>query len=159
MLEKTPQISSFQNTESSPSGSNTCLWTMSGAKSLKWPFCSVLMLSFELQQAVLNMATCLKALSCWRAIGWFHICISLAGGQVQCSSFPARTLQCFLVSLGFLDDFLRIYGSFIPLRRSDVMRHLMGKFNSDLSDRWDLNGPDTCLFGRRFLWWIFLWDE
>ncbi|XP_047446535.1 sentrin-specific protease 5-like [Mugil cephalus] len=35
----------------------------------------------------------------------------------------------------FLDDFYRIYGSFIPLRNSDVFRHLNRKFDTDLSDR------------------------
>ncbi|XP_023260817.1 sentrin-specific protease 5-like isoform X1 [Seriola lalandi dorsalis] len=35
----------------------------------------------------------------------------------------------------FLDGFYRIYGSFIPLQKSDVLRHLKRKFNSDFSDR------------------------
>lgn len=43
--------------------------------------------------------------------------------------------QCFHVSLEFLDDFYRIYGSFIPLQKTDVLRHLERKFNTDLSDR------------------------
>ncbi|XP_017275818.1 sentrin-specific protease 5 [Kryptolebias marmoratus] len=35
----------------------------------------------------------------------------------------------------FLDDFYRRYGSFIPLCKSDLLRHLKRKFNSDFSDR------------------------
>ncbi|XP_029380959.1 sentrin-specific protease 5-like [Echeneis naucrates] len=35
----------------------------------------------------------------------------------------------------FLDGFYRIYGSFIPLQQSDVLRHLKRTFNSDFSDR------------------------
>uniref|UniRef100_A0A8C9XBL8 Ubiquitin-like protease family profile domain-containing protein n=1 Tax=Sander lucioperca TaxID=283035 RepID=A0A8C9XBL8_SANLU len=35
----------------------------------------------------------------------------------------------------FLDDFYRIYGSFIPLQKRDVSRHLERKFNTDFSDR------------------------
>ncbi|XP_078120601.1 uncharacterized protein LOC144526811 isoform X1 [Sander vitreus] len=35
----------------------------------------------------------------------------------------------------FLDDFYRIYGSFIPLQKRDVSRHLERKFNIDFSDR------------------------
>ncbi|XP_059201302.1 sentrin-specific protease 5-like [Centropristis striata] len=35
----------------------------------------------------------------------------------------------------FLEDFYRIYGSFIPLQKSDVLRHLERKFNTDFSDR------------------------
>ncbi|KAM7379011.1 hypothetical protein PAMP_004591 [Pampus punctatissimus] len=34
----------------------------------------------------------------------------------------------------FLDDFYRIYGSFIPLQRSDLLRHLKRKFNTDFND-------------------------
>ncbi|XP_040000274.1 sentrin-specific protease 5-like isoform X2 [Xiphias gladius] len=34
----------------------------------------------------------------------------------------------------FLDDFYRIYGSFIPLQKSDVLRHLKRKFNTDFND-------------------------
>uniref|UniRef100_UPI003AAB3E09 uncharacterized protein isoform X1 n=1 Tax=Centroberyx gerrardi TaxID=166262 RepID=UPI003AAB3E09 len=35
----------------------------------------------------------------------------------------------------FLNDFYRIYGSFIPLQKSDVLRHLKRKFNMDFTDR------------------------
>ncbi|XP_007554936.1 sentrin-specific protease 5-like [Poecilia formosa] len=35
----------------------------------------------------------------------------------------------------FLEVFYRRYGSFIPLHKSDVLRHLKRKFNSDFSDR------------------------
>lgn len=35
----------------------------------------------------------------------------------------------------FLEGFYRAYGSFIPLHKSDVLRHLRRKFNSDFSDR------------------------
>ncbi|XP_071348359.1 sentrin-specific protease 5-like isoform X2 [Trachinotus anak] len=35
----------------------------------------------------------------------------------------------------FLDGFYRIYGSFIPLQKSDVLRHLKRTFDSDFSDR------------------------
>ncbi|XP_054452279.1 sentrin-specific protease 5-like [Anoplopoma fimbria] len=35
----------------------------------------------------------------------------------------------------FLEDFYRIYGGFIPLRKRDVLRHLERKFNTDFSDR------------------------
>ncbi|XP_028988697.1 sentrin-specific protease 5-like [Betta splendens] len=35
----------------------------------------------------------------------------------------------------FLSDFYRIYGSFIPLQRSDVLTHLKLKYNEDFSDR------------------------
>ncbi|KAL7386947.1 hypothetical protein ABVT39_016073 [Epinephelus coioides] len=35
----------------------------------------------------------------------------------------------------FLDDFYRTHGSFIPLKKSDVLRHLRRRFNTDLSDR------------------------
>lgn len=35
----------------------------------------------------------------------------------------------------FLEDFYRKYGSFIPLHKSDLLRHLKGKFNTDFSDR------------------------
>ncbi|XP_045907689.1 sentrin-specific protease 5-like isoform X2 [Micropterus dolomieu] len=35
----------------------------------------------------------------------------------------------------FLDDFYRIYGSFIPLQKPDVLRHLKRRFNIDFSDR------------------------
>ncbi|XP_069366764.1 sentrin-specific protease 5-like isoform X2 [Paralichthys olivaceus] len=35
----------------------------------------------------------------------------------------------------FLDEFYRIYGSFIPLQKSDVLRHLKRKFNTDFRDR------------------------
>ncbi|KAF3699089.1 Sentrin-specific protease 5 [Channa argus] len=38
----------------------------------------------------------------------------------------------------FLDDFYRIYGSFIPLQKSDVLRHLKKKFNTDVSKRKNL---------------------
>ncbi|KAM7401045.1 hypothetical protein PAMA_005308 [Pampus argenteus] len=38
----------------------------------------------------------------------------------------------------FLDDFYRIYGSFIPLQKSDLLRHLKRKFNSDFNDRKNL---------------------
>lgn len=34
----------------------------------------------------------------------------------------------------FLDDFYRIYGSFIPLQKSSVLRHLTNRFNTDFSD-------------------------
>ncbi|XP_060940322.1 sentrin-specific protease 5-like [Limanda limanda] len=35
----------------------------------------------------------------------------------------------------FLDEFYRIYGSLIPLQKSDVLRHLKRKFNTNFSDR------------------------
>ncbi|XP_035491126.1 sentrin-specific protease 5 [Scophthalmus maximus] len=35
----------------------------------------------------------------------------------------------------FLDEFYTIYGSFIPLQKSDVLRHLRRKLNTDFSDR------------------------
>ncbi|XP_008284826.1 sentrin-specific protease 5 [Stegastes partitus] len=35
----------------------------------------------------------------------------------------------------FLDDFYRTYGSFIPLQKSDMLKHLKRKFNSHFSDR------------------------
>ncbi|KAM3603949.1 uncharacterized protein V6R79_004490 [Siganus canaliculatus] len=35
----------------------------------------------------------------------------------------------------FLDNFYRTYGSFIPLQKSDVLRHLKKKLNADFSDR------------------------
>ncbi|XP_027141673.1 sentrin-specific protease 5 [Larimichthys crocea] len=35
----------------------------------------------------------------------------------------------------FLNDFYKIYGSFIPLQKSDVLRHLKRRFNTDFSDR------------------------
>ncbi|XP_004570526.1 sentrin-specific protease 5 isoform X1 [Maylandia zebra] len=35
----------------------------------------------------------------------------------------------------FLDDFYMKYGSLIPLRKNDVLRHLKGKFYTGLSDR------------------------
>ncbi|TMS09708.1 Sentrin-specific protease 5 [Larimichthys crocea] len=35
----------------------------------------------------------------------------------------------------FLNDFYKIYGSFIPLQKSDVLRHLKRMFNTDFSDR------------------------
>ncbi|KAI3375159.1 hypothetical protein L3Q82_021684, partial [Scortum barcoo] len=35
----------------------------------------------------------------------------------------------------FLDDFYRIYGSFIPLQKSNVLRHLTKRFNTDFSDQ------------------------
>ncbi|KAI9518498.1 hypothetical protein NQZ68_036380 [Dissostichus eleginoides] len=35
----------------------------------------------------------------------------------------------------FLEDFYRIYGSFIPLQKRDVLRHLKRKFNTDFSGR------------------------
>uniref|UniRef100_A0A667YCT6 SUMO specific peptidase 5 n=1 Tax=Myripristis murdjan TaxID=586833 RepID=A0A667YCT6_9TELE len=38
----------------------------------------------------------------------------------------------------FLDDFFRIYGSFIPLQKSDVLKHLKRKFNIDLDKRKNL---------------------
>lgn len=41
----------------------------------------------------------------------------------------------FLFFLEFIDDFYRIYGSFIPLHKSDVVRHLHRKFNADFADR------------------------
>ncbi|XP_026170290.1 sentrin-specific protease 1-like [Mastacembelus armatus] len=34
----------------------------------------------------------------------------------------------------FLDDFYRIYGSFIPLQKSDVLKYLKRRFNTDFSD-------------------------
>ncbi|KAM9719534.1 uncharacterized protein ACNS7B_020321 isoform 2-T3 [Menidia menidia] len=34
----------------------------------------------------------------------------------------------------FLDDFYRTYGSFIPLKKSDVLRHVRRRFNADFSD-------------------------
>lgn len=34
----------------------------------------------------------------------------------------------------FLDGFHRIYGSFIPLEKNDVLKHLKGKFNTDFKD-------------------------
>ncbi|KAM9844564.1 sentrin-specific protease 5-like isoform 2-T3 [Aulostomus maculatus] len=38
----------------------------------------------------------------------------------------------------FLNDFYRIYGSFIPLQMSDVLRHLKRRFNMDFKDRKNL---------------------
>ncbi|GAA6222546.1 sentrin-specific protease 5-like [Lates japonicus] len=35
----------------------------------------------------------------------------------------------------FLNDFYRTYGSFIPLQKSDVLKHLRKTFNTDFSDR------------------------
>ncbi|KAM6989945.1 uncharacterized protein LKV04_009518 isoform 2-T2 [Tautogolabrus adspersus] len=35
----------------------------------------------------------------------------------------------------FLNDFYRTYGSFIPLKKNDVLRHLKRRFNADFSDR------------------------
>ncbi|XP_070830570.1 sentrin-specific protease 5-like [Chaetodon trifascialis] len=43
----------------------------------------------------------------------------------------------------FLEDFYRIYGSFIPLRKSDVLTHLKRRFNTDFSDRKDLIFPEV----------------
>ncbi|XP_041805614.1 sentrin-specific protease 5-like isoform X2 [Chelmon rostratus] len=43
----------------------------------------------------------------------------------------------------FLEDFYRIYGSFIPLQKSDVLTHLKRRFNSDFSDRKDLIFPEV----------------
>lgn len=40
---------------------------------------------------------------------------------------------------GFLDDFHRIYGSFIPLQKRDVLRHLKRRFNTDFSERFSKN--------------------
>lgn len=38
----------------------------------------------------------------------------------------------------FLDDFYRIYGSFIPLQKSDILRHLKMRFDADFNDRTNL---------------------
>nr|XP_057923264.1 sentrin-specific protease 5-like [Doryrhamphus excisus]XP_057923265.1 sentrin-specific protease 5-like [Doryrhamphus excisus] len=35
----------------------------------------------------------------------------------------------------YLDDFLRMYGTFIPLQKSDVLMHLTKMFNADFTDR------------------------
>ncbi|XP_060900163.1 uncharacterized protein LOC132978846 isoform X1 [Labrus mixtus] len=35
----------------------------------------------------------------------------------------------------FLNDFYRTYGSLIPLKKNDVLRHLKRRFNTDFSDR------------------------
>ncbi|CAJ1071959.1 sentrin-specific protease 5-like [Xyrichtys novacula] len=35
---------------------------------------------------------------------------------------------------GFLDEFYRMYGSFIPLQKTDVLRHMKGRFNTDFND-------------------------
>lgn len=45
----------------------------------------------------------------------------------------------FCVSPDFLEGFYTAYGSFIPLHKSDVLRHLRRKYNSDFSDRYRLN--------------------
>lgn len=37
--------------------------------------------------------------------------------------------------LEFLDDFYRIYGSFIPLQKRDVLKHLKRKFDTEFTDR------------------------
>ncbi|XP_030015998.1 sentrin-specific protease 5-like [Sphaeramia orbicularis] len=35
----------------------------------------------------------------------------------------------------FLDDFYRIYGSFIPLQKNDILKHLKRRFDVDFNDR------------------------
>uniref|UniRef100_A0A3Q3LUL2 Uncharacterized LOC109995321 n=1 Tax=Labrus bergylta TaxID=56723 RepID=A0A3Q3LUL2_9LABR len=41
----------------------------------------------------------------------------------------------FHVSPEFLNDFYRTYGSLIPLKKNDVLRHLKRRFDTDFSDR------------------------
>ncbi|XP_036941253.1 sentrin-specific protease 5-like isoform X1 [Acanthopagrus latus] len=43
----------------------------------------------------------------------------------------------------FLDDFYRSYGSFIPLQKSDVLRHLKRRFNADFIDRKNVIFPEV----------------
>nr|XP_046265313.1 sentrin-specific protease 5-like [Scatophagus argus] len=43
----------------------------------------------------------------------------------------------------FLDDFYRKYGSFIPLQKSDVLRHLKMRFNVDFNDRKNVIFPEV----------------
>ncbi|XP_073348192.1 sentrin-specific protease 5-like [Pagrus major] len=43
----------------------------------------------------------------------------------------------------FLDDFYRSYGSFIPLQKRDVLRHLKRRFNADFIDRKNIIFPEV----------------
>lgn len=62
--------------------------------------------------------------------------------SVICQQFSAFCIYFFItilnivfnVCLEFLDGFHRIYGSFIPLEKNDVLKHLKGKFNTDFKD-------------------------
>ncbi|XP_023150646.2 sentrin-specific protease 5-like [Amphiprion ocellaris] len=61
-------------------------------------------------------------------------------GRISCKHTASPQSDISLKALTqdiheFLDDFYRTYGSFIPLQKSDVLRHLKRKFNSHWSDR------------------------
>eukprot|EP00064_Thunnus_orientalis_P003198 superscaffoldBa00000254_g3207 len=62
----------------------------------------------------------------------FTLCMTLLGKPSEAET-NTRTARW-----EFLDDFYRIYGSFIPLQKSDVFRHLKRKFNTDFNDRKNL---------------------
>ncbi|KAF3858717.1 hypothetical protein F7725_011918 [Dissostichus mawsoni] len=100
----------------------------------------------QTMEPVLNTESdaCSKARG-WRPISPHHL-TSVAPGQNQ---FPNRHTNNGISSKSpptdvrllakdiqeFLEDFYRIYGSFIPLQKRDVLRHLKRKFNTDFSGR------------------------
>ncbi|XP_063742792.1 uncharacterized protein LOC134866511 isoform X2 [Eleginops maclovinus] len=55
------------------------------------------------------------------------------GISSKCSPTDVRLLAKDIQE--FLEDFYGIYGSFIPLQKRDVLRHLKRKFNTDFSGR------------------------
>ncbi|XP_029930340.1 uncharacterized protein LOC115375138 [Myripristis murdjan] len=73
-------------------------------------------------------------------------CVSIAGEKMLSETVSSQSRQQTDVSQKalekdiheFLDDFFRIYGSFIPLQKSDVLKHLKRKFNIDLDKRKNL---------------------
>ncbi len=66
---KSQEISSFWNTQTSPSGTNK----HSSFKILFLPHSDA---RFELQQVVFTTSRCLNALSCCQVIGWLSICVT-----------------------------------------------------------------------------------
>lgn len=63
----------------------------------------------------------------------------------QISAYYSRLKwQYFHISVEFLDNFYRMYGSFIPLQKTDVLKHLKRKFDIDFSNRF---------VGRTIVFW------
>ncbi|KAM4605313.1 sentrin-specific protease 5-like [Polymixia lowei] len=58
-------------------------------------------------------------------------CVCILHAAERTVSVAGRPSEC----CEFLDRFYRIYGSFIPLRRRDLLEHLKRKLNVDFSER------------------------
>ncbi|XP_070701262.1 uncharacterized protein [Pempheris klunzingeri] len=62
--------------------------------------------------------------------------VTVTPAQEQTANSDTVSLKVLTADIHeFLDDFYRIYGSFIPLQKSDVLGHLKRRLNADFSDR------------------------